>query len=100
MAKQYQTAIATRGAQRMKRNTKSRRFSPAQLAFIIGGSLWLIAFLYFWLGLGMSIGNIFDLTVIGVSLGLGAAIGFFGFLSAFAAISAYRQQADFTHKDK
>lgn len=76
----------------MKSNTEAQRVSPAQLGCAIGGLLGIVAFVYFWLGLGMSIGSLFDLTVVGVSLGLGAAIGLFGSLAAFAAITAHRQQ--------
>lgn len=60
----------------------------------------MIAFLYFWLALGTSIENIFDLTVIGVALAFGAVVGFLGFVGAFGAINAYRQQGKFTRRDE
>ena len=41
----------------------------------------MIVFLYFWLALGTSIENIFDLTVIGVALAFGAVVGFGGLLA-------------------
>jgi membrane protein DedA with SNARE-associated domain len=83
----------------MMTNTKARRFSSAQLGCAIGGLLWMIVFLYAWLALGMSIANLFDLSVIGVSLAFGAVVGVLGLVTAFAAITAYRQEKDSTHRD-
>lgn len=84
----------------MTTNTKAKRFSPGQLGCIVAGLLWMIAFLYFWLFLGMSIENIFDLTVIGVSLASSAVVGFLGFVCAFGVFSALRQQEDPTRRDE
>ncbi|HEV8192609.1 MAG TPA: hypothetical protein VGP82_14170 [Ktedonobacterales bacterium] len=83
-----------------KTNTKARRFAPAQLGCIIGGLLWTIVFVVSWLALGMSIANLFDLSVIVVSLCAGAGVGFLGFVTAFGAISAYRQQEGSTRRDE
>jgi hypothetical protein len=75
----------------MTPDTKLRRFSPAQLGCIFGGLLWLLGFVYFWLALGMSINNVIDPTVIGVSLVFGAGLSLFGFFVAFAISNINRQ---------
>jgi hypothetical protein len=84
----------------MTTNTTARRFSPAQLGCIMSGLLGIAVFLFAWLYLGMSIANLFDLSVIGVSLAFGAGVGFLGFVTAFGAISAYRQHEDSTRGDE